>query len=338
MTHRNIVVVGASAGGLGAIKTLLTGLSPDLAAAVFLVLHIGARRSEAARILDGFSRMPVVEAADGAPIRTGHVHVAPPDHHLVLEKACMRLTRGPRENGTRPSVDPLFRTAAENHGSRVVGIILSGTLGDGTAGLAAIRKQGGVAVVQEPSDAKYPGMPQNALLHAGADHRLPTKAMSDLLVQLSGTGPSEIFPPDAGSHWDPSPRQEHRDVTGHYQLNRPDALTCPSCGGALRQTTLDTSPYYTCHIGHRFAVADMDAGQLDKIEEAFSVAMRTLNERAELCRRMAEMARGNGQTYSLNRWEAAGDEARERATVLRRFLEQNWTSPTRAAETIEIEG
>jgi two-component system chemotaxis response regulator CheB len=333
MNHRNIIVVGASAGGLGAIQTLIAGLPPDFAAALFIVLHIGARHSEAARILNETSPLPVAQAVDGAPIRTGQVHVAPPDHHLVLEKACMRLTRGPRENGTRPSVDPLFRSAAENHGPAVVGVILSGTLGDGTAGLIAIRRRGGLSVIQAPSDAKYPGMPRNALHHAGADHCLPVSAMPGLLARLAGTGQAATLAETLmRDHGHGPSSQEHPDVTGHYQMNRPESLTCPGCGGSLRQTTLGALPYYTCHIGHRFAIPDMDAGQLAKIEESFSVALRTLNERAELCRRMAEAARENEQSLSSSRWEAARDEALERAKVLQRFLEQNWTSPTQVEE------
>ncbi|UEM19712.1 chemotaxis protein CheB [Skermanella mucosa] len=332
MKRRDIIVVGASAGGLGALQTFIGGLPHDLAAAVFVVLHIGARRSAASAILNSSGPLPVAKAVDGGEIRNGHIHVAPPDYHLLLEPGCMRLTRGPRENRTRPAVDPLFRTAAEAYGSRVVGIIMSGTLSDGTAGFSAIRRCGGVTVVQDPDEAEYPGMPRNALRYVGADHCLPVAAIPDLVVRLSGGCPAETSK-GAKEHSERLREPEKDDeVTGKYEMNQPVALTCPSCGGSLKETMVGQSPYYTCHIGHRFAIADMDAGQVEKLEESFEIALRTLNERAGLCRRMAEMALSNGHTLSSQRWDDARAEAEEKANVLKRFLEHDWISQPSAED------
>ena len=333
MKCRDIIVVGASAGGLRALQTLVGGLPQDLAAAVFIVLHIGARPSAASRILNSSSPLPVAEAVDGGEIRNGHIHVAPPDHHLLLEPGRMRLTRGPRENRTRPAVDPLFRSAAEAYGPRVVGIILSGTLSDGTAGFSAIKRCGGTTVVQDPDEAEYPGMSRNALRYVGADHCLPLAAIPDLVVHLSGAHPASSSGGEkehSGSLQEP---EEDDEVTGDYEMDQPVSLTCPSCGGSLKETMVGQLPYYTCHIGHRFAIADMDAGQVERLEQSFEIALRTLNERAALCRRMSQMALDNGHHLSSRRWDEARAEAEERATVLRRILAQDWTSPPSAEES-----
>lgn len=332
MKCRDIIVVGASAGGLRALQIFVGGLPQDLAAAVFIVLHIGARRSAASRILNSSSPLPVAEAIDGGEIRNGHIHVAPPDHHLLLEPGHMRLTRGPRENRTRPAVDPLFRSAAEAYGPRVVGIILSGTLSDGTAGFSAIKRCGGVTVVQDPDEAEYPGMPSNALRYVGADHCMPVGDIPELVVRLSGTGQAKA-PEGMQEHGESMQAPEKDDeVTGRYEIGQPVSLTCPGCGGSLKETMVGQLPYYTCHIGHRFAIADMDAGQVEKLEQSFEIALRTLNERAALCRRMAEMALDNGHNLSSRRWDEARAEAEEKAKALQRFLEQGWIRAPSAEE------
>ena len=164
MSRHDIILVGASAGGLEALRTLLGNLPGNIAASIFVVLHIGARPSVLPQVLGAASPLPVAHAVDGAPIRMGHVHIAPPDLHLLVEQGNggqgrIRLSRGPRENLTRPAVDPLFRSAAEAFGPRVIGVILSGALSDGTAGLIGIKKHGGIAIVQDPDEAQYPGMP-----------------------------------------------------------------------------------------------------------------------------------------------------------------------------------
>jgi two-component system, chemotaxis family, protein-glutamate methylesterase/glutaminase len=322
MSRRDIIVVGASAGGLGALQTLLGNLPGNIAASIFVVVHIGARPSILPRILASAGHLPVAHAVDGAPIRMGHVHVAPPDRHLMIEQANggwgrTRLFRGPRENMTRPAVDPLFRSAAEAFGSRVIGVILSGALGDGTAGLIAIKNQGGIAIVQDPDEAQYPGMPKNALKYAAVDHCAPLADISDLLASLSGLGQADSGPQ----------AKEEAVMSDKYDLGRPVALTCPDCGGSVQETVVDSMPYYTCHIGHRYAAPNMDAGQFERMEYALAVALRSLNERVELCRRMVEMSKANGQTYSTERWEEARREAEDRARVLRHFLERDCMTP-----------
>ena len=183
-TTPGIVVIGASVGGVEAIGFLAAALPPDFAAAVLVVLHVGAHRSVLPRLLSQRGPLPACHPGDGDLIRPGRIYVAPPDQHLLVEPGCVRLARGPRENWARPAVDPLFRSAARAYGPHVVGVILTGGLNDGTAGLFEVKRHGGVAVVQDPGDALSPGMPQSALRHVAVDHCLPLPAIPALLAAL----------------------------------------------------------------------------------------------------------------------------------------------------------
>ncbi|WP_207483259.1 chemotaxis protein CheB [Arenibaculum pallidiluteum] len=319
MAPKDIIVIGGSAGGLEALRTLVAGLPRWFPAAVFVVLHIGARRSNAPEILGRAGLLPSLFAADGMPIAAGAIYVAPPDHHMLLAPGRMRLSRGPRENYTRPAIDPLFRSAAEAYGPRVVGVILSGSLSDGTAGLSEIKGHGGTTVVQDPAGARAPGMPSSALANVTVDHCVPIGDLAELLVGLT----AKNRPPAAAR----GPSTEERDMSGEFELNPPVALTCPECGGAMKERTVDSLPYYTCHIGHRLAAPDMEAAQFRQMEQALEVALRSLNERMSLCERMGEAARRKGHGMVAEHWEDSARETRERAEVLRRFLQQDWTRP-----------
>jgi two-component system chemotaxis response regulator CheB len=196
--NKDVIVIGASAGGVEALRTLVRGLPKALDAAVFVVLHMPASGpSRLAEILQRCSALPVVRARDGETIRRGHVYVARPDYHLTLEEETMRLTRGPRENRHRPAIDALFRSAAYTHGGRVIGVVLTGELDDGTAGLWSIEQRGGTAVVQDPEDAESPSMPRNALQYVRTEHVLPVALMGARLAKLTlerrgaGDGPGD---------------------------------------------------------------------------------------------------------------------------------------------------
>ncbi len=204
MTHRDIIVVAASAGGLQPLRAVVAGLPAGFAAALFIVQHVGRQRSLLPALLASAGPLPALPAQDGMRVEPGRILVAPPDAHLLLERERVRLGHGPIENCTRPAADPLFRSAAEAYGERVVGVVLSGMLADGTAGLAAVKRRGGIAVVQDPADAGSPGMPRSALAHVAVDHCLPVAGIPGLLVRLA-----------AGGAWDGA------------------APTCPACGGAL---------------------------------------------------------------------------------------------------------
>ncbi len=334
MECRALIVIGASAGGLSALETLVGGLPRDLEAAVCVVLHIGSRQSIAPAILDAAGPLPVAHAVDGEPIQAGRVYLAPPDHHLLVAPGCLYLSRGPRENRTRPAIDPLFRSSAHSYGQRVIGVILSGTMNDGTAGFSEIKRCGGTSVVQDPAEARFPGMPRSALLNVAVDHCVPILSMAGLLVQLTrgqATGGQATGGPAARSSLQSTggaatPKEES-GMEGDFELNAPATLTCPECGGAMKEAAADSMPYYTCHIGHRFGVEAMDEAQFRMMEQALEVAVRALNERAALCGRLMVTANRKGHSLTAQRWERAGQEARQRADLLLQILRQDWTRP-----------
>jgi two-component system chemotaxis response regulator CheB len=327
----NIVVLGASAGGVEALRSLVAQLPRDFGAALLVVLHVGARRSSLPHILARAGPLPAAFAQDGEPIMPGRMHVAPPDYHLLVAPGGERLalSRGPAENRTRPAIDPLFRSAAHACGPRVIGVVLSGALSDGTAGLAEIARAGGVTVVQAPEEAGCADMPRSALRHVPVQHTLPAAGIAQLLARLCGQPPATSAPRRAVPARQSVPGQEDRPTMSlDHALNRPTALTCPSCGGAIRQSAVNSLPYFECHIGHRFAAQNFDDAQFHQLEQALEIALRMLNERTEMSRRLAEAARGRGQPLSAEHWERAMQEAHQRAEVLRRFIEQDWERPS----------
>jgi two-component system chemotaxis response regulator CheB len=180
-----VVAIGASQGGVAAIQDLVAHWEKDLPAAILITLHVGRGPSHLPSLLNRRSQLPASHAEDSQEIRPGRIYVAPPDHHLLVDGAQMCLSRGPRENWTRPAIDPMFRSAAEAYGRRVIGAILTGRLNDGTAGLHAVRRHGGMAIVQHPRSAEFPEMPSSALRYAGADHCVPLAAIPPLIAELA---------------------------------------------------------------------------------------------------------------------------------------------------------
>src|SRR5690606_21642109 len=186
MEKRNIIVIGASAGGFEALKTIVQSLPPNLDASIFIVWHMGPDvRGILPDVLNKLNTIRAANARDNEPIETNHIYVAPPDHHLLIEEGRLRVTRGPKENRFRPAVDPLFRSAAYTYGNRVIGIVLSGALDDGSAGLWRVKESGGITVVQDPSDAEVPSMPENAMRVVDVDHCVPADELAALITRLS---------------------------------------------------------------------------------------------------------------------------------------------------------
>lgn len=319
-----IVVIGASAGGVDAICSLAAALPADFPAAVFVVLHIGAHKSQLPWLLNQAGSLPACHPADGDLVRPGHIYVAPPDHHLVVERGHVRLTRGPRENWARPAVDPLFRSAARAYGADVIGVILTGGLNDGTAGLLEIAQRGGTTVVQDPDDAADPGMPRSALRHVTVNHCLPLQDIPALLAVLVGKRRSAPFIEGAQTV---APEARSGAMTAEYKLDNPVAVTCPDCGGALARTELGTLTQFRCHIGHVYTAEVMVAAQFAALEWSLEAAMRSLSERGELCRQMGDKAELAGDAGCALRWRDAMHEAKERTGVLRSLLEMEWTHP-----------
>jgi two-component system, chemotaxis family, protein-glutamate methylesterase/glutaminase len=256
MPDHDIVVVGASAGGVEALVELARSLPPDLPAAVFVVLHVPSTGTSALPdILGRHGRLPAAHAKDGEPIEPGRIYVAPPDHHLLLRTGHVHLARGPRENGHRPAVDSLFRSAAREYAARVIGVVLSGALDDGTAGLAAVRARGGPTVVQEPADALFAGMPGSAIEQVGVDHVLPAAAMGPLLARLT-------LEPAAAAAPQPAPDGMKVEVAvegfsleamegGHP--GTPSGFSCPDCNGVLWEIQDGQLQRFRCRVGHAWS-------------------------------------------------------------------------------------
>ena len=329
-----IIVIGASAGGVDAVRFLAAALPADIAAILFVVLHIGAHKSELPWLLNQLGPLRAVHPRNGDAILPGQIYVAPPDHHMLVEPGRVRLTKGPRENWARPAVDPLFRSAARSYGSDVIGIILTGGLNDGTAGLYEVNQRGGITVVQDPADAMNPSMPRSALDHVAVDHCLPLVELPSLLVRLVARRGTNVHldrahPADATSREVKPQRakQQGKEMTAEYKLDQPVAVTCPDCGGALRRTELGTLTQFGCHIGHVYTAEVMVAAQFAAMEGFLGAAMRSLSERGELCRQMAEKLHTAENPAAGAQWDAAMREAKERTAALRQLLEKEWVHP-----------
>ncbi|WP_376962225.1 chemotaxis protein CheB [Azospirillum sp. A26] len=323
MENRDIIAIGASAGGLSALTRLFGAMPKGGTPTVFVVLHITPNATSVLpQLLDRTGWLPAFHPVDGEPIRPGHIHVAPPDHHLLVHRDRVLVRRGPRENRTRPAVDPLFRSAGVAFGSRVVGVVLSGTLDDGTSGLRAIRRCGGIGVVQDPGDAEWPGMPQSAIDNGEADHVLPLDHMPALLSRLAAepAPPSPPVPLDVATEARIA-EQEFTAVSEDTQaVGLPTTLSCPECGGGLSEIHDGPVLRFRCHVGHAYSPDSMEAAQAEAMETALWVALRTHEERVELFQRLGDYARERGQDLIAANWDSQKQEARRNADLLRAVL------------------
>lgn len=294
--RRDVVVIGASAGGVRALRELVAALPADFGAAVFIVLHIGAHSSTLPAILALASENPVMQAVDGQPFEAGRIYVAPPDQHLLLEAGVMRVTHGPKEHHTRPAIDPLFRSAALNLGPRVIGVLLTGRLDDGTAGLQAIKACGGLVLVQDPQEAEEPAMPSSALRHVAVDHCLALESMAARLAELVSTvAPAAAPPPQPIEHEHAVSLQRGGKVMKDLEaIASPSTLVCPDCNGTLWEIRNSDPPRYRCHTGHGFSLRTLQMAQEESTEHALWSAIRALHEKQLLLDQLAAMARRQG--------------------------------------------
>ncbi len=296
-----IVVIGASAGGLDALSKLLASLPLDFPAAVFVVKHMAADVTGTALLvnLKKHGSLPCELARDAESIVPGRIYIAPPDHHLLLSKTKVVISKGARENRSRPGIDPLFRTAAVAFGSRVVGVVLTGYLDDGTAGLIAIHRCGGICVVQDPKDAVYPDMPQNALNNAVVDHCVPLAEIGPLLVALvRKVLPRSVAVPKDVILEAKIADRVLSDVASLESLGEQVPFNCPNCGGVLWEIEKEKQLRYRCHTGHAFTANVLIAEQTKKIEETLWIALRMFEERKNLLVTMSDPA-SRGHTASV---------------------------------------
>jgi two-component system chemotaxis response regulator CheB len=328
MGRRDIVVIGASAGGIEALRQVCAGLPHDLPAAVFVVLHIPADApSILPAILERSGTLPAAHAAHAARFEPGHIYVAPPDHHLEIDAETMRLIRGPREHGLRPAVDPLFRTAAASCGARVIGIVLSGNLNDGTAGLKAIRQRGGMAIVQDPATTIYPSMPQSALRNIEADFVLPPPEIGPVLALLSRKEAFDARGVDAmreAIYGDEAIiQQDIADAETGLRNQNLSGMTCPDCGGALWELDNGSLIRYQCHVGHRYSGETLLAEQEQALEYALWSGVRALKEQAMLMRRLEEDARARGLNRAVAHYADRADISERHAQTIRDLIERS---------------
>lgn len=321
VVQRDLIVVGTSAGGVPALQQLVADLPPELPAAVLVVLHMmSSGTSVLDAILSRTGELPVTKARDGERLERGHLYVSPPDHHLLLRGDHIHLSNGPRENGHRPAIDPLFRSAARAYGARTIGVILSGTLDDGTDGLRLIKERGGATVVQDPDDATYGDMPRSAIDFVGPDRVVPIAEMGRTLCELVD---APLPPRQAEGVADP--REQQVDLV-EVEYGREGAegnaslLTCPACGGVLLEREEGGVVRFACSVGHAYSPESLVEQQGDALESALWQALRTLEERADLLRRMAKRSQRRGLEDTGSRMDRRAETVTRHAEEIRNTI------------------
>lgn len=301
MSVNNLILLGASVGGLHELKAIAAGLPGDLDAAVLIVQHVEPTfATRLPEILGEVSELPASLATDGQPIETGAIYVAPADCHLVVTDSRLELQRGPRENYSRPAIDALFRTAAQNYGPRVTAVVLSGTLGDGTVGLMVVKAHGGTTVVLDPKYAQYSEMPELAIARAPIDHVLPVSGIIELLAQRTSSSEQsdKAFTP-MNTPFEKADLLVKRDLQQQAEdLHGSQVATysCPECGGTLWQIDMeDKARQFRCHVGHIYAPEALLTGMSQNLEDALWSAVRAMVERSTLARQLAKRHRANNQ-------------------------------------------
>jgi two-component system chemotaxis response regulator CheB len=318
MEKRDIVVVGTSTGGVDALRQLIHALPEDFPGTIFSVMHIG-EITLLPQILSRSTKIPVEAARHGLRYEPHHIYVAPSNRHLTLEDGHIKLSAGPRENGHRPGIDPLFRSAARELRSRVVGVVLSGALDDGSAGLFAVKARGGVAIVQDPQEAAAPDMPLNAIKNVRVDYCLPISEIAPLLGKLargeagetqSRVEAGEMEMEQEGIVKDPPPSEK--------QIS----MACPECEGPLYETAEGQLAHFRCNVGHAFSPLSLSRAHSEALERALWVAVRTLNERVTLHRQMLKRERNQGEEALFRRLEERLQTTEHDVQLLRQIIER----------------
>jgi len=324
MIKRDIICIGASAGGLEAVRDIISKWESPIPAAVFVVIHSPSDAFSALpHILARADTLPAVHPSSGDEIEHGCIYAAPPDHHLIIQDSRVILSSGPKENLVRPAIDPLFRSAAEAYGPRVVGVVLSGTLDDGTAGLMTIKRHGGVTIAQEPAEAAFPGMPESAIENSAADIILPVAGIADELWALANTPVDEsgIVAMMESSERDIIDKEINAQIEGKRE-GVPSTLACPDCGGVLWELRDGDMIRYRCHTGHLLSMDSLAQGISEKTEDALWNAVRVLQEKAMLHRRMANMPSRKRHPDLIAESERQADEADKEANILLEMLKK----------------
>jgi two-component system chemotaxis response regulator CheB len=326
MPGHDIVVIGGSAGGLEALIKVVGGLTREMAATLFVAEHVSRyAKSLLPSILSRRGPLEAAHAENRQPFEQGRIYVAPPDHHLLVRHGKTVLSQGPAENGNRPSIDPLFRSAAMTYGPRVVGVVLSGVLDDGSSGLSVIEEFGGKAIVQDPEEAMYPDMPANALENVPKARVLPASEIGAALVELA----AKEVDSSALAAWEERvaamrnhPGQRSNDQSAPVaEDGAVSSYTCPDCGGSLWEVVEGAVPRYRCRVGHTFSEQSLLAEQSTSLEGALWAALRALEEKDDMLRRMTTRARRDKRLISAEHFERQTVENQERIRLLQSALQ-----------------
>ena len=325
MKNHHVITIGTSAGGIKALRTLVKQLPKDFPGSIHIVQHLSSESpSNLVTVLKTTSQIPIAFARDKELIEPGRIYLAPPDFHLLLEHGRVRVIRGPRENRMRPAIDPLFRSAAVAYRSYATGIILTGMLDDGTAGLQAIKACGGMAIVQDPSDAAYSSMPQSAISTVAVDRVVPLKEIADILIERVRQTPPIVKEVPADLLLEaPIAREAITEPKTMAQIGEPVAHSCPSCGGPLWQIGKNNGHLllrYRCHIGHAFTGRTLIEEQNEATEKALWIALRTLEERGRLLKNMSDRYARNGATALAKSHRERAQEALDHSVLLRNLI------------------
>jgi two-component system chemotaxis response regulator CheB len=319
-----IIVIGASAGGIEAVSKLIAGLPSDFPAPIFVVIHVSPYSDSALpRIFSRAGALKAVHPSAGEKFSPGCIYVAPPDKHLLVKEGFIELARGPKENNYRPAIDVLFRTAARTYNSLVIGVVLSGSLDDGTAGLLAIKNQGGIAIVQNPEEALYSGMPLNAIESVKVDYILPVAEIATVLSRLASEPVnSKKIPPASKDLEMESDMAELKPevMQNEERPGKPSVFACPDCGGVLWEFEELSMMRFRCRTGHAFSAESLLAQQSEAMEEAMWSALRALEEIAALRHRMAERAAKLGNQIRAQNYLQEAHTAKKRALLIRQAI------------------
>jgi two-component system chemotaxis response regulator CheB len=315
MIHRDILAIGTSAGGIEALRFLAGEFPPDLPACVLVVIHLSSQfRSTLDAILTQAGRLPASFAEDGEKFERGHIYIAPPERHLLVESERLRLGWGPRENHAKPALDPLFRSCALCCAPRAIGAVLTGTLGDGAAGLLALKQCGAITVVQDPSDAAFPEMPTAALTRSKPDHVVGLAGMPSLLEALVRQPVGQPTPVPQGLEYEvdiaSGARSNMRELDG---IGRGSVLACPDCHGVMWEIEDGGLVRYRCHVGHAFSAELMSLALDENLTRALPPQLRALDERTAVARKLQKQASEAGRTRIAESWERKAREFEEEA-------------------------
>lgn len=318
-----VIVVGASAGGLDALTALIGQLPIDFPVPILIVMHISADAVGNVLLdsINAHGKLKCLHAMDGVQAKPSHVYLAPSDHHLLIGKeGKLMVTKGARENRYRPGIDPLFRSAAVAYGNKAIGIVLTGYLDDGTAGLMAIKRCGGICIVQDPVDAEYPDMPKNAINQVKADYQLSVSQIGAILTKLLLDKPPKAvkIPGDIKREAEIA-ENVLSDLPSVNALGNQVPFNCPGCGGVLWQISKGSFLRFRCHTGHSYTAKSLIAEQTKKIEETMWIALRMFEERRNLLTTFSKNQSGAAARFSIERAE----ESQVHIDRIRKILKSN---------------